>query len=281
MPGAGLRALAGTRVASCPGMETPEALAPQVVAVIVACDPGAWFEEALEAFGAQDYPELSVLVLDCGTSDTSDRVAAALPNAYVRRLESNRGYGASANAVLEMVQGASHFLFCHDDVAPESDAVSILVEESFRSNAGVVGPKFVSWDDPRRLLHVGMAVDKGGAVVDRVEPGELDHAVDGLHLLGDLAAHRTEALGDLLPRLLEALRQLLPAHLGTLHPEHAEAHDDVGGVSCGACYLVGHILEVGHLALLRTTSAALLRAPAQPGSGMSSRASASYCTPEC
>ena len=49
------------------------------------------------------------------------------------------------------------------------------MEESYRSNAGVVAPKLVSWDDPGRLLHVGMAVDKGGAVVDRVEPGEVDH----------------------------------------------------------------------------------------------------------
>ena len=74
-----------------------------------------------------------------------------------------------------MVEGASLFLFCHDDVAPDPDAVHLLVEEAFRSNAGVVAPKLVSWDDPARLLHVGMAVDKGGAVVDRVEPGEIDH----------------------------------------------------------------------------------------------------------
>jgi len=73
------------------------------------------------------------------------------------------------------VEGASLLLFCHDDVAPDPDAVHILVEESFRSNAGVVAPKLVSWDDPTKLLHVGMAVDKGGAVVDRMEPGEIDH----------------------------------------------------------------------------------------------------------
>jgi GT2 family glycosyltransferase len=156
-------------------MASPEVAAPQVVAVIVACDPGGWFEEGLAALVAQDYPELSVLVLDNGVEDVTDRVAAVAPQAYVRRLERNLGFGASANAVLEMVEGASHFLFCHDDVAPDPGAVGILVEEAFRSNAGVVGPKFVSWEDPRVLLHVGMAVDKGGAVVDRVAPGEIDH----------------------------------------------------------------------------------------------------------
>jgi len=153
-----------------------ETVAPPVVAVIVTCDPGEWFEDTLRSFAAQDYPELSVLVLDAGSRrDPTPRVAAVLPGAFVRQLGVNEGFGSSANHVIGMVEGASHLLFCHDDVALDPDAVHILVEESFRSNAGVVSPKFVSWDDASRLLHVGMAVDKGGAVVDRVQPGEIDH----------------------------------------------------------------------------------------------------------
>jgi GT2 family glycosyltransferase len=153
-----------------------ETLAPPVVAVIVACDPGSWFAETLRAFATQDYPELSVLVLDAGSAeDPSPVVARELPGAFVRLLGENRGFAASANEAMSMVEGATFFLFCHDDVAPAPDAVHLLVEESYRSNAGVVGPKLVSWDDPERLLHVGMGVDKGGAVVDRVEPGEIDH----------------------------------------------------------------------------------------------------------
>jgi GT2 family glycosyltransferase len=153
-----------------------ETIAPPIVAVIVTCDPGEWFEETLRAFASQDYPELSILVLDAASAvDPTPRVAAVLPGAFVRRLPTNRGFGATANEALAMVEGASLLLFCHDDVAPDPDAIHILVEESFRSNAGIVTPKLVTWDDPTRLLHVGMAVDKGGAVVDRVEPGEIDH----------------------------------------------------------------------------------------------------------
>ena len=74
-----------------------------------------------------------------------------------------------------MVEGAAFFLLLHDDVALDPDAVHKLVEESFRSNAGVVSPKFVHWDDPRVLLHVGMSCDKTGAVVDRITEGEVDH----------------------------------------------------------------------------------------------------------
>ncbi|MGA2836316.1 MAG: glycosyltransferase family 2 protein [Acidimicrobiales bacterium] len=153
-----------------------ETLAPPVVAVVVTHDPGAWFEETLASIASQDYRELSVLVLDTGASpDLAARVAAVLPSAYVRHFEENRGFGATVNEVLSMVDGAAYFLVCHDDVALFPDAVHLLVEEAFRSNAGVVSPKVVSWDDPELLIHVGMSVDKGGSVVDRVQPHEIDH----------------------------------------------------------------------------------------------------------
>src|SRR5215468_104970 len=38
--------------------------APAVVAVLVTSDPGPWLEAALESLAAQEYPALSVLVLD-------------------------------------------------------------------------------------------------------------------------------------------------------------------------------------------------------------------------
>ena len=153
-----------------------EALAPPVVAVVVAHDPGPWFEETLASLATQDYRELSVLVLDAaGDDDLTTRVASVLPTAYVRRLEENRGFGASVNQVRSMVDGAAYYVLCHDDVALLPDTVHLLVEEAFRSNAGIVSPKVVSWSDPDRLIHVGMTVDKGGAVVDRVHANEIDH----------------------------------------------------------------------------------------------------------
>jgi GT2 family glycosyltransferase len=153
-----------------------ETLAPPVVAVVVAHDPGPWFAETLASIASQDYAELSVLVLDTGNSDDlAVRVAEILPSAYVRRFEGNRGFGATVNEVRTMVDGAAYYLICHDDVALAVDAVHLLVEEAFRSNAGVVSPKVVSWSDPELLVHVGMSVDKGGSVVDRVQPNEIDH----------------------------------------------------------------------------------------------------------
>src|SRR5262245_16089692 len=155
--------------------EQPSGGAPPVVAVVVTRDSGPWLEETLAALGGQDYPNLSILVIDAASADDpTPRVAAVAPTAFVRRLDSADGYSAAANEVLTVVEGASHFLFCHDDVAPEPATVRVLVEEAFPSNAGIVGPKLAMWDKPERLLAVGLAVDKLATPARLAERGELD-----------------------------------------------------------------------------------------------------------
>ncbi|MDQ2754918.1 MAG: hypothetical protein M3R71_05145, partial [Actinomycetota bacterium] len=54
------------------------------------------------------------------------------------------------------------------------DAVRLLVEEAYRSNAGMVSPKVLDWDRAGRLQAVGVGADKVGAVHDMVDRGELD-----------------------------------------------------------------------------------------------------------
>jgi GT2 family glycosyltransferase len=174
--------------------------APAVVAVVVTKDPGPWFDSALAALVAQDYDDLSVLVIDCASADDpTPRVAAIAPDAFVRRLAEDPGWAVGANEALGMVQGAAYLLFCHDDVAAAPDAVRLLVEEAYRSNAGVIGPKLVDWDEHGRIISAGLTIDKTGVVSPLVEPGELDQeqhdavrdvfAVDGAFLLvrNDLA----------------------------------------------------------------------------------------------
>jgi GT2 family glycosyltransferase len=148
---------------------------PAVVAVVVTRDPGPWIEECLGALAAQDYPELVVVVVAAGGADPTARIARSLPGAFVRRIDEPLPFGAAANEVLGVVDGAAFFLVCHDDCAPDPSAVRLMVEESFRSNAAIVSPKLVRWDDPRLLLQVGMNADKTGAVVNRVQSPEIDH----------------------------------------------------------------------------------------------------------
>lgn len=152
-------------------------MVPSVVAVVVTHNPGPWFEGALGSLVAQDYPNLSVLLIDADSDvDPTRRVAQVSPDIYVRRLRSNPGFGAAANQALRMVEGAAFYLLCHDDVALEPSGVRQLVEEAYRANAGIVGPKVVRWDEPRRLLDVGLGADKFGVPSSLVERNELDQA---------------------------------------------------------------------------------------------------------
>ena len=57
---------------------------------------------------------------------------------------------------------------------PTLDAIRLLVEELYRSNAGIVGPKIVDWDDPMVLRSVGFGLDRFGEVDQPIEPDEVD-----------------------------------------------------------------------------------------------------------
>lgn len=148
--------------------------APPVVAVVVTHNPGPAFDEVLRSLDAQDYPDLTVLVLDAASEeDPRLRVAEILPKAFVRR-ESTASFGTTANEALKSVAGATYLLICHDDVILAPNAVRELVEEAVRSNAAIAGPKLVSAQNPRELLEVGMSIDRFGIPFSGLEPNELD-----------------------------------------------------------------------------------------------------------
>ena len=153
-----------------------ETRAPAVVAVVVTTGPAPYLAETLASLAAQDYDQFSVLVLANGeTTGVAELVAEALPSAFLRVLEDNRGFAAACNETLGMVEGAAFLCFCHDDVVLAEDVLHQLVEEAYRSNAGVVAPKVVRPDDGSVLLHLGLNADRFGATTERVEPGEIDH----------------------------------------------------------------------------------------------------------
>ncbi len=155
--------------------------APAVVAVIVTTGAGPGLEAAAASLAAQNYEELSLLVLANGDAlHVAERVATVAPHAFVRVLEENRGFASACNEAALMVQGSAFFLFCHDDVRLEPDAIQLMVEAAFRANAGIVTPKIVAYDDPLVLLHVGQTSDRFGVVRERVELGEIDHGQQDL-----------------------------------------------------------------------------------------------------
>ena len=148
---------------------------------MVVHEPGDWLAESLRGLATQDYAALQVLVLVTGTSEnpgsrsTLDIVQSTLPSAVVRFIGSNPGYAAGCNSVLNLVQGDSGFFcFLHDDVELSPSAISGMLEELYRSNAGVVGPKLVHWDNPKMIQSVGSAADRFGVELPYADDGELD-----------------------------------------------------------------------------------------------------------
>lgn len=159
-----------------------EAPAVPVVVSVVVANPCPTLPEVLEALVAQDYPLVQHVFFVTGVADPAgsddvvvDAITRALPSAVVRTVLGNPGYGPAQNELARMVDGDNGlFLFMHDDVALAPDAISQMVAEMFRSNAGLVGPKLVDWDDSSVLQHVGMGVDRTGEVDPIVLPGERD-----------------------------------------------------------------------------------------------------------
>jgi GT2 family glycosyltransferase len=166
---------AAPAAAAAEDAEEPLALYPPVVAVVVTRNPGPWFEATLDGLAAQDYANLTVLVVDCGSDDDpTPRVAAVLPRAFVRRVAAGAGFADAANDALHVVEGSTFLLLCHDDVVLDATALRVLVEEGYRSNAGILGPKLVSAENPEILLEVGRSIDRLGAPYTGIEPGEVD-----------------------------------------------------------------------------------------------------------
>ncbi len=143
---------------------------------MVVHEPGPWFDEVLSGLARQDYPNLRSLFLVVGDiGELPAKIRAVVPHAFVRGADGNPGFGAVVDEVLRLVEGDNGF-FCilHDDVALDPDAIRLLVDEMYRSNAGIVGPKLVDWDHPQVLQHVGYGVDRFGEVDPLVESGEVD-----------------------------------------------------------------------------------------------------------
>ena len=151
-----------------------EKILPRVVAVLVVCDPGPFVSEVLESIASQDVEIASIVVIDTGNNSSLAAISSVMPSAFYARKENCTSISAAYNSAFKMVEGATHFWLLHDDVVVESDTLRKLLEYSFRLNAGVVGPKVLSYESDEVLVSVGMDYDKFAVPVKRIETGEMD-----------------------------------------------------------------------------------------------------------
>jgi GT2 family glycosyltransferase len=185
---------------------------------MVVSHPGSWFDQTLDALARQDYPDLKTLVLVDGGDDVlspelAERITARLPGAFIERTPGPAGFGPTANGVLRLVDGDNGFFcFLHDDVALDPSAIRLLVEEMYRSNAGIVGPKLVEWHDARVLQHVGFGADRFGEIDPIVERGEVDQEQhDGVRDVFGVPSACMLVRADLF-RTLDGFDRAMPFH---------------------------------------------------------------------
>ncbi|MFM8237617.1 MAG: glycosyltransferase [Actinomycetota bacterium] len=231
--------------ADLPGTDADDdapAAAPPVVAVVVAGDRrGGRLAATLAALDAQDYPALSVVVaVDPADERLPARIAAAHPRALVRpRSADATTFAAAADEAARAVEGAPFLCFCHDDVVPDPSAVRLLVEEAYRSNAAIVGPKLVAADHPEVILEVGATIDRYGVPYTGIEPGEVDQ-------------EQHDAVRDVLfvSHAFVLVRADLFADLGGFDPATAPGSDDIDlcwrARIAGARVVVAPEARVGH-----------------------------------
>ncbi|NNE95765.1 MAG: glycosyltransferase family 2 protein [Acidimicrobiales bacterium] len=192
---------------------------PQVHAIVVAEHAGATLTEVLLSLADQSYEPLVVTVLNA----TGDDLLPAdhrrqLPAARWVEMPRESGFAALANWGLDNVdETESQFLLILDDsTALSPPAVTYLVEEMYRSNAGIVGPKLVAWNDPSKLLAVGYGADRRGRRIDLIEPDEFDQ--DQYSAVADVFV---------IPSGAQLIRTDLFKHLGGFDPVMRDENEDL------------------------------------------------------
>ena len=126
---------------------SPEATRLPLVSIIIPCYNGAaYLEEALLSALAQSYPEVEVLVVDDGSTDTSPEIAQRFPVRYIR--QPNRGLSGARNRGIQECNGAYLvFLDADDRLKPRAIESGFRALERHPDCALVVGNhEFISGD---------------------------------------------------------------------------------------------------------------------------------------
>jgi len=122
----------------------------------------------VDSLEQQDYPALSVLIVDNGSPDGSGpRLHARYPNAGYLQTGQNLGYAGGNNRGMKQAldDGAEYVLVVNNDTVLEKSCVRELVQ-AVRGEEGVgaVGAKILRYDAPDRIWFGGGEFDRLRAI---------------------------------------------------------------------------------------------------------------------
>jgi GT2 family glycosyltransferase len=147
-----------------------------VVAVLVSHDGAAFLPRTLAALAALDPAPDAVVAVDTGSEDASPALlhGSAVVDQVVR-LPRETGFAAAVHAGVDSAPDSTWLWVLHDDSAPEPGALGVLLRHAEdQPSVAVWGPKVLGWDEPRRLLEVGVSITRSGRRFTGLERGEQD-----------------------------------------------------------------------------------------------------------
>jgi hypothetical protein len=117
-----------------------------------------------------------VVAVDVGSTDrTADLLAQAPSVSQVVTLPAETGFAEAVHAGVDAAPAHAWVWVLHDDSAPDPDALGVLLQSAAdQPSVAVWGPKVLGWDEPRRLLEVGVSISRSGTRYTGLERGEQD-----------------------------------------------------------------------------------------------------------
>ena len=137
--------------------------APHVTAIILNFDRREDTLECLRSIMKNDYPALSVLLLDYHSpEDTIKEFESVLPSVEVIHLTQNKGYAGNNNVGIQLAveRQSDWMLILNEDTFLDPKCISELVKCGQMDPAiGIVGPLVYHYDEPEVIQTAGAEMD--------------------------------------------------------------------------------------------------------------------------
>jgi GT2 family glycosyltransferase len=154
---------------------------PPVVVLLVCHNGEQYLPRTLAAIEALHPAPAAVVAVDTGSTDTTPGLLAAAASGAapvvhrVLDLPASTGYAQALHAAMDEAPGSEWLWLLHDDSAPEPDCLGMLLSAAAdQPSVAVWGPKVLGWDEPRRLLEIGVSISRSGRRYTGLERGEQD-----------------------------------------------------------------------------------------------------------
>lgn len=116
---------------------------PLVAAIVVGTNDGRWLDACFASLTASNYPKLTLIYVDNGSTDDSLAIVARFPNVVMIANGRNLGFAESNNLGMRHAfeRGAAHAFLINPDTRTQPDLIGALVEFlEAHPDYGIVGP---------------------------------------------------------------------------------------------------------------------------------------------